>query len=90
MKRVCCTILAVGLLAGPAFAQAPRATTSPVTKEPLVEFGMMTWPEVKAAMAAGKTTALVYTGGAAGVKLALAGSWTTASGVAVLTYRPAR
>ena len=25
--------------------------------------GMMTWPEVKAAMAAGKTTALVYNGG---------------------------
>src|SRR6185436_15573510 len=30
---------------------------------PLVEFEMMTWPEVKAALAAGKTTALVYTGG---------------------------
>jgi creatinine amidohydrolase/Fe(II)-dependent formamide hydrolase-like protein len=28
-----------------------------------VEFEMMTWPEVKAAMAAGKTTALFYTGG---------------------------
>src|ERR1700745_259669 len=28
-----------------------------------VEFEMMTWPEVKAALAAGKTTALVYTGG---------------------------
>jgi creatinine amidohydrolase/Fe(II)-dependent formamide hydrolase-like protein len=38
-----------------AFAQAP--------KEPLVEFEMMTWPDVKAALAAGKTTALVYTGG---------------------------
>jgi hypothetical protein len=24
---------------------------------------MMTWPEVKAALAAGKTTAIVYTGG---------------------------
>ena len=32
-------------------------------KEPLVEFDMMTWPEVKAALAAGKTTAIVYTGG---------------------------
>src|SRR5689334_19160155 len=30
---------------------------------PLVEFEMMTWPEVKAALAAGKTTALFYTGG---------------------------
>ncbi len=28
-----------------------------------VEFEMMTWPEVKAAIEAGKTTALVYTGG---------------------------
>jgi len=60
MKRVCSTILALGLLAAPAFAQAP-AKSEP--KEPLVEFGMMTWPEVKAAMAAGKTTALLYTGG---------------------------
>jgi len=32
-------------------------------KAPLVEFEMMTWPEVKAAIGAGKTTALVYTGG---------------------------
>jgi len=31
--------------------------------EPRVEFEMMTWPEVKQAMAAGKTTALFYTGG---------------------------
>jgi creatinine amidohydrolase/Fe(II)-dependent formamide hydrolase-like protein len=31
--------------------------------QPLVEFEMMTWPEVKQAMAAGKTTALFYTGG---------------------------
>ena len=30
---------------------------------PLVEFEMMTWPEVKKAIADGKTTALFYTGG---------------------------
>jgi len=30
---------------------------------PLVEFEMMTWPEVRDALAAGKTTALIYTGG---------------------------
>jgi creatinine amidohydrolase len=36
---------------------------SDVIKEPIVEFEMMTWPEVKSALAAGKTTALVYTGG---------------------------
>lgn len=39
------------------------ASPLPVPGEPLVEFGMMTWPEVKAALAAGKTTALFYTGG---------------------------
>ncbi len=32
-------------------------------KDPLVEFEIMTWPEVKAAMEAGKKTALFYTGG---------------------------
>ena len=32
-------------------------------REPLVEFEKMTWPEVKQAMAEGKTTALFYTGG---------------------------
>ena len=32
-------------------------------KAPLVEFEMMTWPEVKAAMEGGRTTALFYTGG---------------------------
>ena len=30
---------------------------------PLVEFEQMTWPEVTQALAAGKTTALIYTGG---------------------------
>ena len=40
--------------AGAAFGQA---------NSDLVDFGMMTWPEVKAALAAGKTTALVYNGG---------------------------
>lgn len=35
----------------------------PATKDPLVEFELMTWPEVKDALAAGKTTALFYTGG---------------------------
>lgn len=46
--------LAMGIaLTGPAFAAA----------EPLVEFDMMTWAEVKQALAEGKTTALIYTGG---------------------------
>ena len=65
------TLLA--LFATTAFAQnstaptAPDATITPATersaKDPLVEFEMMTWPEVKQAMADGKTTALFYTGG---------------------------
>src|SRR5580692_5004016 len=44
------------LAAGSARA-APRAQTD------LFEFEKMTWVEVKSALAAGKTTALIYTGG---------------------------
>jgi len=43
-------------------AQSPAGSRS-AGREPLVEFEMMTWPEVKAAIESGKTTALVYTGG---------------------------
>jgi creatinine amidohydrolase len=39
------------------------ATVYAQSKEPLVEFDMMTWQEVKQAIQAGKTTALVYNGG---------------------------
>ena len=62
MKRVLLTLALVALSlapAGVAFAQKPAASK----KASLVEFEMMTWPEVKAALEAGKTTALVYTGG---------------------------
>ena len=75
--RLIASTLAIALTAGAARAQnassanapAPTdATLTPATaavapKEPLVEFEMMTWPEVKAALEAGKTTALFYTGG---------------------------
>jgi creatinine amidohydrolase len=54
MHRMFATIAVLAFSATTAFAQK---------KAPLVEFEMMTWPEVKAALAAGKTTALVYTGG---------------------------
>src|ERR1700758_255970 len=49
---------AMTLLAASAslFAQA----TTPLNK---IDLEMMTWPELKAALAAGKTTALVYNGG---------------------------
>src|SRR5262249_12330377 len=57
MHRLVALAAVVALSASAAFAQPQPAKTD------LVEFEMMTWPEVKAAMAAGKTTALVYTGG---------------------------
>ncbi len=57
MHRLLAAVSIVALSATTVVAQ-PRAA-----KKDLVEFEMMTWPEVKAAMAAGKTTALVYTGG---------------------------
>src|SRR4029078_11100470 len=51
-------ILAAGSAHPPESAQA---TPCPVTDQ--VEFEKMTWVEVKCAIAAGKTTALIYTGG---------------------------
>jgi creatinine amidohydrolase/Fe(II)-dependent formamide hydrolase-like protein len=70
MRRVITTIPAIALLsAATAFAQAPAAKPATAkkpaatAKKPLVEFEMMTWPEVKQALADGKTTALFYTGG---------------------------
>ncbi len=54
MRRFKSPICLLTLAAAGAFGQAPTD---------LVDFGMMTWPEVKAALAAGKTTALVYNGG---------------------------
>jgi creatinine amidohydrolase/Fe(II)-dependent formamide hydrolase-like protein len=72
MHRLFTTLPVLALSAATAFAQAPatKAAAKPAAakqtasaKKELVEFEMMTWPEVKAAMAAGKTTALVYTGG---------------------------
>src|SRR5512132_3993578 len=55
------TLLPVAVLAASTLAFAQAKPAAP--KKDLVEFEMMTWPEVKAAMAAGKTTALFYTGG---------------------------
>ena len=42
---------------------AGSACAAPPAQADLVEFEKMTWVEVKAALAAGKTTALIYTGG---------------------------
>src|SRR6266849_9104764 len=72
MHRLFSTLSVIALSAATAFAQPPAATTAAKTqagtttaggRKPLVEFEMMTWPEVKQALEAGKTTALVYTGG---------------------------
>ena len=58
------TAVAVALSSATAFAQAhPAKNPSAARKQPLVEFELMTWPEVKQALADGRTTALVYTGG---------------------------
>ena len=69
MRRLLSTVFALALSATSALAQTAPAAKSPAkkpasaAKAPLVEFEMMTWPEVKAALEAGKATALVYTGG---------------------------
>ena len=68
MRSFTVTIAAVSLSAASVVAQTPAAKPAAAKpaaakKAPLVEFEMMTWPEVKAALAAGKTTALFYTGG---------------------------
>ena len=59
MRRVLLTVVTIAL-AVPAFAQGLGVAG---VRTPNVEFDMMTWPEVKKAMAEGKTTALVYNGG---------------------------
>src|SRR6266480_2768402 len=42
---------------------AGSARAAPCAQTDLVEFAKMTWVEVKCEIAAGKTTALIYTGG---------------------------
>ncbi|MDY6946940.1 MAG: creatininase family protein [Pseudomonadota bacterium] len=58
------------MVAGVALALSVTATLAPPpagaaasSAKAAVEFELMTWPEVKDALAAGKTTALIYTGG---------------------------
>ena len=68
MHRLLGTILVLGLSGTIGVAQAPpkppsKPAARAAAKPPLVEFEMMTWQEVKAALEAGKTTALIYTGG---------------------------
>jgi creatinine amidohydrolase len=56
MFRTSLLILSSIFIAALASAQTPQ-------RSPLVDFEMMTWPEVKQALQAGRTTALVYNGG---------------------------
>jgi creatinine amidohydrolase len=53
---------ALALALSPALPM-PGASVAHAAASQSIEFEMMTWPEVKAALAAGKTTALIYTGG---------------------------
>src|SRR6516165_6770488 len=67
MHRFLATFVALVLSTMIVRAQAPGASAAigdgAGSSAQLVEFEMMTWPEVKAALAGGKTTALFYTGG---------------------------
>src|SRR5690554_2133565 len=54
-------LVALSLLSGMAVMQAEPARAAAASAA--IELELMTWPEVKAALAAGKTTALFYTGG---------------------------
>lgn len=62
MRHLVVTGVALALLAAAPLAPQPAHAAAPDAKT-LVEFELMTWPEVKDALAAGKTTALIYTGG---------------------------
>ncbi|MEO7999088.1 MAG: creatininase family protein, partial [Gemmatimonadaceae bacterium] len=57
------TVLTSTVLTSAAAAQTPPDISKKKPKKPVLEFAMMTWPEVREALKAGKTTALVYTGG---------------------------
>src|SRR5690242_5895245 len=76
MHRLLGLLATLSLLAAPGVAaqtppakaaapatQATKTSQMASAKQPLVEFEMMTWPEVKQALESGKTTALIYTGG---------------------------
>jgi creatinine amidohydrolase len=67
MLRFLGTVTTLVLSTTIALAQAPAASPevgeSAESSAQLVEFELMTWPEVKQALADGRTTALFYTGG---------------------------
>lgn len=62
MRRSLAILIGVAVPAAVSLAQNPTSNAGRAS-EPVVEFELMTWPEVKQALADGKTTALFYTGG---------------------------
>jgi len=67
MHRILATFAALALSTMNVLAQvspaSPTVGANTASSAQPVEFEMMTWPEVKSALAGGKTTALFYTGG---------------------------
>jgi creatinine amidohydrolase/Fe(II)-dependent formamide hydrolase-like protein len=63
MRYFSARTLAPALAVAVLLAHSPGYAASSSKNSQLIEFERMTWPEVKAALAAGKTTALIYTGG---------------------------
>ena len=61
-RTICFSLICLASFVAPAVAQTV-ANGAAGSRTPNVEFDMMTWPEVKKAIADGKTTALVYNGG---------------------------
>jgi len=63
MRKVLVASLTAAFLTTASVAPACADAAVSKSSEQLVEFELMTWPEVRDALAAGKTTALIYTGG---------------------------
>ena len=63
MHRVLKASLTAAFLATAALTPVLPGVANAAASSQLVEFELMTWPEVRDALAAGKTTALIYTGG---------------------------
>jgi creatinine amidohydrolase len=63
MRNLFVASLALALFATAALAPRSSCAAGSTARAQPVEFELMTWPEVRDALAAGKTTALIYTGG---------------------------
>lgn len=63
MHKVLKASLTAAFLATAALTPTLSTVANAAAPSQLVEFELMTWPEVRDALAAGKTTALIYTGG---------------------------